>query len=98
MITIEMRGRLGNQMFEYATCRSIAEKNGYNYHILNFVGKQIMRFNLPMGQIDNNNTIHQYSCNDFTPYIQKNNVAPKEYWEMLDNTNLTGYYQHAEFF
>lgn len=33
MISIELMGRLGNQMFQYAVCRTIAERNGYDYHI-----------------------------------------------------------------
>lgn len=35
MITIELKGRLGNQMFQYATCRSIAERNSTEFGIIN---------------------------------------------------------------
>lgn len=33
MIQCRLNGRMGNQMFQYAICRSIAEKNGYNFFI-----------------------------------------------------------------
>jgi hypothetical protein len=33
MISILLNGRMGNQMFQYAVCRMIAYKNGYNFYI-----------------------------------------------------------------
>lgn len=33
MITVKFKGRLGNNMFQYALCRLIALKNNYNYFI-----------------------------------------------------------------
>jgi 6-phosphofructokinase 1 len=41
MISIDLVGRLGNQMFEYATCRSIAERLGFNYFIFNYENSEI---------------------------------------------------------
>ena len=31
MITVTMHGRLGNHLWQYAVCRTIAEKKGYEY-------------------------------------------------------------------
>lgn len=33
MLLVNLKGRLGNHMFFYAACRSIAEKNNFNYYI-----------------------------------------------------------------
>ncbi len=99
MITIEMKGRLGNQMFEYATCRSIAEKFGYNYYIQlhPFWANNIEKFNIPLGKIDG---IIKYKLNGIycAKYIHENNKLPVEYLNIQDNTELDGYFQKSEFF
>ena len=33
MISTDLIGRMGNQMFQYSICRLIADQNGYNFHI-----------------------------------------------------------------
>lgn len=33
MVTVEFWGRMGNQLFQYAMCRSVAERNGYKFYI-----------------------------------------------------------------
>ena len=33
MIEAQLAGRLGNQLFQYATARTVAEKNGYNWYV-----------------------------------------------------------------
>jgi hypothetical protein len=43
MISINLKGRLGNQMFQYAICRSLAEKLGYNYYCID-LKNQIYEF------------------------------------------------------
>ena len=99
MITIEMKGRLGNQMFEYATCRSIAERLGYNYYIQlhPFWANNIERFNIPLGKIDG---VIKYKLDGVycAKYIHENNKLPVEYLSIQDNTELDGYFQKSEFF
>ena len=33
MITVEFKGNLGNQLFQYAACRSLAEIKNFDFHI-----------------------------------------------------------------
>jgi hypothetical protein len=98
MISIETKGRLGNQLFEYATCRSIAEKNNYNfYFIIHPFWNQIKRFNLSSGKIDGN-IKYQLNSDKCTKYLFDNNKLPDYYLNINDNTLLTGYFQRCEFF
>jgi hypothetical protein len=98
MINIELEGGLGNQMFMYATCRSIAEKYSYNYYIHTTIwDNKLLRFNLPMGRIDGylNKQLNENWC---VEYLHKNNKIPNEFWNISNNTKLKGYFQHYEFF
>ena len=98
MITIETKGRLGNQMFEYATCRSIAERNNFNYYIKIFpLFNQILRFNLPLGNADGD-VKYRLDSDYCVKYIHENNKLPLAYLNIHDNTELNGYFQKVEFF
>ena len=52
MISIELQGRLGNQLFQYAVCRAVAEHNGYDFHIdrLRWLGGDVFKANLGVSQ------------------------------------------------
>ena len=98
MISIQTVGRFGNQLFEYATCRSIAEKHGYNFYIDFYPGfEQIKRFNIPFGEKDKN-TKYILNSDYCIDYFRKNQVLPKEYHDIKNNTKLIGFFQHQEFF
>jgi hypothetical protein len=90
MISIQLSGRLGNQMFQYAVCRTVAEKKGYDFHIskdLNNHGQNISNyFDLNMG-VDSNITNYTYS-EDHT----RQTYNP-EIFNIPDNTLIWGYYQ-----
>jgi hypothetical protein len=33
MISVKLKGRLGNQIFQYSVCRMVAYKNNFNFYI-----------------------------------------------------------------
>ncbi len=104
-------GRLGNQMFQYATLLSVATKNGYEYGIpfenennlyshLDLNTKQLIYNSMDLLKAFN------LSCNnvkDKTTFINKFNE--KEGWKfdksifnIQDNTNIEGYFQSELYF
>lgn len=95
MITIDLIGRLGNQMFQYAVCRTVAEKKGYQFHIPkanNNHGQNISNyFNLDMG-VSSCNTNRLFS-EDHT--VQKFNI---DIFNISDNTKIWGFFQTEKYF
>lgn len=109
-LEIGYNGRLGNQLFQYAACYSVAKKLGVDFII-------------PQKNIDN---IKQDGCYDFTnnqwiPYnfrmydcfeitaikdeIKINNIFQEphfhyteEFNNISDNTSIQGYYQSEKYF
>ena len=94
MITAELKGRLGNQMFQYGITRIIAEKNGYNFYLTrdkNLNGQNISDyFNLDMGSIDGE-THNRYNEN-------YNQVYDPEIFSVPDFTILSGFFQTEKYF
>lgn len=102
MIKIKLMGRMGNQMFQYSTCRSISEKNNCNYFMYYNGATEseltaLSRFNLPMGQI-NKPTVFNLNSVYCEKYLHVNKKLPIEYLNIKDNTELVGYFQQPEFF
>lgn len=95
MITIELIGRLGNQMFQYAVCRTVAEKNGYQFYIpvdKNNHGQNISDyFDIDMGS--NNGVI----VNRFTEDHTRQQFNP-QIFNIPDNTAIWGFYQTDKYF
>ena len=96
MITIDLIGRLGNQLFQYAVCRTVAEKNGYQFYIpknKNDHGQNISDFfNLEMG-IDDGLPMRYLFAEDHT--IQKYNP---NILNIGDHTKIWGFYQTDKYF
>ena len=89
MISVELRGRLGNQLFQYVTCRSIAEKLGYEYTISSqWLGKNIFDCGLGIQPYIKQKTIFEEGDNSFNKHI--NNIK--------NNTHLHGYWQSEKYF
>jgi hypothetical protein len=90
MISIELIGRTGNQLFQYAACRSVAERNGYNYHIDSgrWVGKEL--FDIDFGHRDNIGIRWDY----IEQWCQYNS----DMWNIKDGTMLHGYFQSEKCF
>lgn len=89
MITVELIGRLGNQMFEYAACRSVAEHNGYAFHIDSnkWLGHGL--FNCSLGRVDGAIT-NKYSEQPGAGYNP--NV-----FNLPDFTSMEGYFQSDKY-
>jgi hypothetical protein len=94
MITPFLRGRLGNQMFQYSITRIIAEKNGYNFYIpkeKNGNGQNISDyFDLDIGMQDGN-LRYRYDENNDQNY--DTNI-----FNVSDFTYLSGFFQTEKYF
>ena len=93
MISIEMSGRggrLGNQLFQYAVCKSVALKNGYEYHIpRDFLGRSQLRLNCDLG-VDNKVVTNVF--------YQKSEDIHHEIFNISDNTLISGFFQSDFYF
>jgi hypothetical protein len=90
MISIQLLGRLGNHMWQYAVCRTVAEKNGYEFHIpRNFLGSDM--FGCSLG-IEKDSTFKiffdSYKINSRLAQFYNPNI-----FRIDDYTKLIGFYQ-----
>lgn len=81
-------GRLGNQMFQYASLRGIAAKHGYQYSVPSNVSL-FECFNLPVTESNNN----QRSIN-----VEKYEFDENVFENCPDNVDLVGYFQTEKYF
>jgi hypothetical protein len=89
MLSIDLGGRMGNQLFEYAMVRSIAEKRGLNYWFdqRNWTGKNL--FNLDFGIADGViNKIYEEDGSNYNPNV----------YDVEDFTGFHGYFQNEKYF
>ncbi len=94
MITGVLCGRLGNQMFQYAVTRTIAEDKGYDYvfrdsnpPLWKWQGENLFRLlNVPT-----TNSIGQHIFNEVFPYDTSIN-------DIGDHTELRGFFQNEKYF
>ena len=89
MIRAKLNGRLGNQLFQYAICRIVAEKNGYEYSIpKEWQGQNLFECSLGVDceQEENLNTFKEGE-NKFNP----------EVFDVKDNTILDGFWQSDKY-
>lgn len=96
MVTTELRGRLGNQMFQYSICRIIAEKNNYKFHIPSEKsdhGQNLSHYfeGIDMGVTDGN--INNSFVEDHT--VQKFNST---ILNLPDFTRISGFFQSEKYF
>jgi hypothetical protein len=89
MIKVELRGRLGNQMFQYSILRVISEIKGYEYSFNeNWLGKNI--FDIDYGVKNNHN--------NFNVFDEGLNKFNKKVFDIKDNTLLKGYWQSDKYY
>ena len=105
-ISIFLKGRLGNQLFQYATLRSLGLKNDYNITInTNFEwhGQECLlnNFNIPSNLYSNNTTNFIYKYNQ--PLIKDKyncncSTVEPDIYNIPDNTLLEGHFENEDFF
>lgn len=90
MISVVLRGNLGNQMWQYAVCRTVAEKNGYDFHIpRNFSGRF---FGCNLGvSADETNKIHAEEGHFSFQRFDEN------LFSIGDFTRLDGFFQSEKY-
>jgi hypothetical protein len=99
-ITINFQGRLGNQLFQYSSIRSLSIIKGYDYAInTNFkdhTGEPCMLkyFNIKNTNelYNSSNFINKYQ-QPFNSYFFDNNI-----YNIKDNTALTGFFENIDYF
>ena len=95
MLTVELRGRLGNQMFQYALCRIIALKNNYNFCIPSIPGAEnvhiLNHFKLDSGLYDG--PIQYYYNEDISTQKYDANI-----FNVRNFTKLSGFFQTEKYF
>lgn len=92
MITVSMTkaARLGNNLFQYAVLRSVAEKNGYNFYVDPDLWYGHDLFDCDLGKIDGR------TVNDFIE-LPNQKFNPKIF-NVSDYTCLRGYWQSEKYF
>ncbi len=90
MITVTLFGRLGNQMFEHAIARTVAERLGYNFYINadEWLGHEL--FNCDLGVWDGSPK-YDFKDKDNQPYNP-------EVYSVKDFTRFYGYFQSHKYF
>lgn len=92
-------GRLGNQMFQYATLYSIAKKNGYEYGIPFDAKSQNEYENMCLKECFKN--ISAKNCKMFMPKTrvqETSNLFSFDLMKIEDNVDLFGYFQTEKYF
>lgn len=90
MITVSLYGRLGNNLWQYAVCRTVAEKNGFDFHIpRNFPNY----FQLNLG-------VESFKVDNYFPFENNHDAIQKydsEIWNIKDFTKIDGYFQSEKY-
>ena len=86
----ERGGRLGNQLFQYAVCKSVALKNKYEYHIpRDFLGVTQLKLKCDLG-VDNKTVESVFS--------QTSENIHSDIFNISDNTLISGFFQSEFYF
>lgn len=92
MISVQLSGRLGNQLWQYAVCRTVAERNNYDYHIpREWLGKDI--FTAELG-VEQDLTTQEYPKEDQWNVQQ---IYDPKVFNIPDYTKLKGWFQAEKF-
>jgi hypothetical protein len=96
-ITIQLRGRLGNQLFQYATLRNLSIKKGYNFYIDKNFSTQGQSGLLPFFNIPE---VHMLTNGNYHQYMQpvNSNFFDNNFFDIKDNTVIIGFFENIEYF
>lgn len=89
MIEVQLCGRLGNHLFQYATCRSLAEKKGLNFWVNPSGWGGFDLFNVTFGKRDG-------VCH--TKYQETKLEYDSRIEDVGDFTTLMGFFQSEKYF
>jgi hypothetical protein len=95
-ITINLKGRLGNQLFQYATLRSLAIKKGYNFYIntsLEWHGQNSL---LSYFNIAESSPLNKIKYFYYQPV--NSNYLDTNVFNIEDDTLLDGHFENIEYF
>lgn len=95
MISVHLQGRLGNHLWQYAVCRSVAEHLGYSFHVpRTFAGSPYFNCDLgePVERIER--TWSELAANGGDINRQQYNQA---LFEIADGTRLIGFFQTEKY-
>ena len=90
MISVKLIGRIGNQLWQYAVCRTVAERLGYLFHIPNdFLGSELFDCSLGINK-DLTYKVHydNYKNNGVMAQFYNPNI-----FKIEDFTKLVGHFQ-----
>ena len=96
MVSVSLKGRLGNHLWQYAVCRSVADCTGYSFHIpRTFLGHQI-HLNCDLGEPEEciNTVWDERSKNNDDILLQK---FDPEIFSIADGTRLDGFFQTEKY-
>jgi hypothetical protein len=96
-ITIQLQGRLGNQLFQYATLRNLSIKKGYNFYIDKNFSHQGQSILLPFFNIPE---VHMLTIGNYHQYMQpvNSNFFDNNFFDIKDNTVIIGFFENIEYF
>lgn len=105
MISVTLRGRLGNQMFQYVVCRIVAENNNYEWSIIEGDSEEKLYFNMPPekfkwlgSKLFNLDMGVKYPKIENIYKEKKNQKYDPNIFNIYDFTEIVGYFQTEKYF
>lgn len=89
MVSVELRGRLGNQLFQYSICRILADKLNCDFSIPpEWLGKTLFETSMGKSPYVRSSVVFDEKINKFNPEVF--NIKP--------DTHLFGFWQSEKYF
>lgn len=94
MVGTFFMGRLGNNMFQYAYIRSVAERKNYDFYICSN-SDEIYQFNNIFPHLNIYDKVG--NCNEHVELMDKTNFL-NSYYDLNDNMLTNGFFQNFKYF